>query len=138
MITISRLLVGILLLLLGQRLYWLFAGLLGFVVTTDIVAGALQIEPAWVVLVIALVVGLIGAVFAVFLQKVAIGIAGFLAGGYIVFTLMGQFGLDPSATWMWIPLLLGGIVGSALASALFDWALVVLSSLAGAGALVQG
>ncbi len=138
MVNITRLLVGILLLLLGQRLYWLFVGLLGFIVTTEIVAGALPLQPEWVVLIIALAVGVVGAVIAVLVQRVAIGIAGFLAGGYIVFSLMGQFGVGTATTWAWVVQLIGAIIGSVLAAVLFDWALVVLSSLAGAGALTQG
>ena len=133
----TRILAGVLLLLLGRQLFWLFVGLAGFMVTADIVAQALSIQPDWLVLVIALVVGVIGAVIALLIQRAAVGIAGFLAGGYILFTLLGPLGLDAGTAAAWVVVGVGAVLGAVLATALLDWALIVLSSLAGAAAIVQ-
>jgi hypothetical protein len=40
-------------------------------------------------------------------------------------------------TWYWLPFVIGGIIGAILVSVLFDWALIVLSSLAGAAIITQ-
>jgi hypothetical protein len=38
---------------------------------------------------------------------------------------------------VWLSFLIGGIIGAALVAALFDWALVILSTLLGASLLVD-
>jgi len=73
---------------------------------------------------------------AIFLQTIAIGIAGFLAAGYTLSALVGMLGLQTSAA-NWIVYIVGGIIGVILVSYLFDWAVITLSSLAGASLLVQ-
>jgi hypothetical protein len=67
---------------------------------------------------------------------VAIGVAGFLAGGYILTVLAGMIGLNQGA-FSWIIYLVGGIIGVLLVIFLFDWALITLSSLAGASLITQ-
>ena len=63
-------------------------------------------------------------------------IAGFAAGGYIVFSLFGQFaGLPAQMTWL--PYIIGGIIGAVILYFVFDWALIVLSTLTGATLIVQ-
>jgi hypothetical protein len=47
------------------------------------------------------------------------------------------FGLDKGAV-SWIAFIIGGIIGLALISFLFDWALIIISSLAGASMVVSG
>jgi hypothetical protein len=83
------------------------------------------------------VIGIIFALLAIFLQRVAIAIAGFLAGGYILTALASMLGFDSGALF-WITYVIGGILGLILVSLLFDWALITLSSLAGASLVVQG
>ena len=81
-------------------------------------------------------VGVIFAVLAIFLQGVAIGVAGFLAGGYILTVVAGMIGLNQGA-FSWIIYLIGGILGVLLVIFLFDWAIITLSSLAGASLITQ-
>ncbi len=83
-VDILNLLVGILLLFLGRRIFWLFVGGVGFVAAIDLVSRLAMPWPTWLTLVVALAAGLVGALLAILLQEVAVGIAGFLAGGYIV------------------------------------------------------
>jgi hypothetical protein len=78
----------------------------------------------------------VGVVVAIFVQTAAIGIAGFLVGGYVVVWLLQQFGFDLSQ-WGWIIFIIGGILGVILALYLFDTALIILSSLTGASLIVQ-
>ena len=76
----ANFLVGGLLLGLGRKLFWFFVAASGFVAGLYIADRVLSIRPEWLVLVIGLVLGVIGAIAAVFIQKIAIGVAGFLAG----------------------------------------------------------
>ena len=79
----------------------------------------------------AIVLGFIGALLALFLQKIAITIAGFLAGGKLAIAIAAAFLVQP-AQYYWITFLIGGIVGAVLLLVLFDWALIALSSVVGA------
>jgi len=52
-------------------------------------------------------------------------------------SITALFGLDKGAV-TWIAFIIGGIIGLALISFLFDWALIIISSLAGASMVVSG
>jgi hypothetical protein len=134
---ILRVVIGVLLLLLGRQVFWMAVGLLGFLVTSDIVAEAVQIQPEWLILVLALVVGLLGALIAVFLQRLAAGIGGFLAGVYLVFGLFQLFGIAGATLVSWLFAIFGGVIGAVLGVLLFDWAIIILTALSGASLLVE-
>ncbi|MFN2129351.1 MAG: hypothetical protein ACK2VD_02420 [Anaerolineae bacterium] len=128
--------VGAALLLLGRRLYWLFVAGAGFVIGATLSAELLQAESAWMRLLAAIAAGLVGLMLALFLQRVAIAIAGFIAGGYVLATLVNAF-IGISTGLYWGLFVLGGIVGAILVSAIFGWALIILSSLMGAGFIAE-
>jgi hypothetical protein len=140
-VIVLKVLIGIVLLLVGRKLFWLFVAAMGFVVAMDLMvrlfpgpeAGAVTL----VALVAGLVAGVIGALLAIFLQQVAVGVAGFLAGGYIVLNLLDVFGLGEMTVLAWVLALVGAVVGLIIALALLEWALIVLSSLSGAGLIAQ-
>jgi hypothetical protein len=139
---IVYLLLGIVLLLLGRRLFWFFVGVAGFLVGMNI-AEQFVVGPQGTNLLIAIVAGILGAVIAIFLQKVAIAIAGFVIGGYITVELLRESALFPTAlvgthgTAFSVPYIIGGIIGAVLLFVLFDWGLIVLSSLSGASLIVH-
>jgi hypothetical protein len=97
----------------------------------------LNIKPAWVTLVIALGVGLLGALLAYFFEKLAIASAGFLVGVFLASRLATILGTQVKG-WEWLVMLAGGIIGLILMLVIFEWALILLSSLAGALLVVQG
>ena len=131
-----RILAGIGLLLFGRKLFWLFVGLIGFVSGIHIATRFFPGQPEWMVLAIALMAGVLGALLALFLQWLAIGLAGFFAGGYIAVRLLHVSGLATGGMY-WVLFLIGGIIGLILMIILFDWALIILSSLAGAGLITE-
>ena len=135
MIEIINVLLGGALLLAGRKLFWLFVGAIGFVTGLQFAANFWQ-GPDSLAIIFGLVVGVIFALLAVFLQTIAIGIDGFFAGGYILTALAGMLGMDTSAIF-WIIYVIGGIIGLAVVIYLFDWAVITLSSLAGASLLLQ-
>jgi hypothetical protein len=135
---IITLVAGLAALLFGRRLFWLFVGLVGFLVSFNLATEFLSGQPQWVILLIALLVGIVGALLAVFLQYIAVAVAGFMAGGYAVFALMQLLNLDINQEWLyWFILILGGVIGAILILLVFDWALIILSAGVGAATLVQ-
>jgi len=122
-------LIGVVLLFFGRRFFWLFVGLVGYLVGFDFATGYLNVEPPWLAVGLAALVGVAAAVLAMFFQLVAAGIAGFAAGLYAAMALMG-----PEPAWI---ALVCGAVGALIAVAIFGWALVLLSAVAGAAALVD-
>ncbi len=132
-----RYVVGTLLLALGRKLFWLFVAATGFALGLALAARLLGDRPEWVVLLVALVLGAIGALLALFVQRLAIGAAGLFAGAFLANSLAGALNLSHSP-WFWVAVAAGGILGAVLTSIVFDWALVGLSSLAGASLIVEG
>ena len=136
MLAFFKIIEGIALLTLGRKLFWLFVALIGFEIGAFVAARVFTQQPDWIVLVIAIAAGIVGALLAIFLQQVVIVLAGFVAGGYLSVALLDLFNLD----FGWVALLafvVGGMIGAALVALLFDWALIGLSSLAGALTLTQ-
>jgi hypothetical protein len=131
-----RILMGIALLVVGRRLFWLFVGLIGFVTGIHVAAHFFSGQSEWMVLAIALTAGVLGALIALFLQWLAIGLAGFSAGAYIIASLLHVSGWGTSGIG-WIFIFVGGILGMLLIIVLFDWALIILSSLAGAALITE-
>ena len=140
---IIQLLLGIVLLFLGRRLFWFFVGVAGFLVGMNI-AEQFFVGPQGANLLIAIVAGILGALIAIFLQKVAIAIAGLVIGGYITVELLRESALIPAAfvgthgMAFFAPYIIGGIIGAVLLFVLFDWGLIILSSLSGASLIVHG
>lgn len=120
---------GIILLLAGRRLFWLFVGLLGFAVGFGLAGLVLGERSGFWPLIIALVLGVLGAGLAVSLQKIALAVAGFAAGGYVLAFVLQAAGLILPAVIPWI---VGGVLGAILLTRLFEWALVALSAATGA------
>jgi hypothetical protein len=128
---IVTIILGFIVLLFGMRLFWLFVGVVGFVVGMNLAAQFMAGQNEWVIIAAGLVAGLIGAVLAVIFQRIAVAIAGFLAGAYLATFLLTSLGVDMGA-FEWVIWIIGGAIGGTLVFALFDWALIVLSSLVGA------
>ena len=66
----------------------------------------------------------------------AIFLAGFLVGGYLVANVLAMLSWD-AGRFNWVLLVIGGFVCAVLVSVLFDWALIGLSSLAGSMVIVR-
>lgn len=125
--------IGIILLTTGHRLFWLFVGCVGFAAGFQAAQLYFGFQTSWVVWTAALLLGMVGALVAVFFQTMAIVLGGFAAGSTIgshLATLVGFVSIPV------VPLL-GGILGAILLYVFFDWALIVLSSVAGATLVAQ-
>ncbi|SPD76385.1 conserved membrane hypothetical protein [uncultured Desulfobacterium sp.] len=131
---IIHFILGILILFFGRRLFWLFVGIAGFLAGVQFGELAFAGHPQWMILFFAIFLGFLGILAALFLERVAFGISGFFAGAYGTLTVFMGLGasIEPLAL-----IFVGGIVGAISAMLLMDWALIFLSGLAGASAIVS-
>jgi hypothetical protein len=129
-ISLFPIVLGLLLLFLGRKVFWLFVGAVAFIVVMTIVPQYIKHYES-TVFYVALGVGILAAGAGWFFQKIALRLAGFLAGGYVFFSLWEKYASTDVLPW-WLPFVLGGILGAVLLSFLFEWALIILSSATGA------
>ena len=126
---------GVVLLVAGRRVYWLLVGLVGFVVGFSLATEYLS-GPNWLILAAGLGAGLLASGLAVFFQRIAISVAGFLIGGLAVLWWAGQMGWGDE-WWVWALGIGAGLLGSALTRTAFEAGLVVLSSVLGATFILE-
>ncbi len=134
-IPILSILIGVVILLFGRKLFWLCVAAIGFAAGVELAPHLVQDPSALLSLTIALLLGIIGALLALFLQKIAIAVLGFLAGGKLAGAIAAAFFVH-YAQHSTIIFVVGGVIGAILLLVLFDWALIVVSSLIGAHLIV--
>jgi hypothetical protein len=128
-VPIIGLIIGAVILLFGRKLFWLFVAAVGFAAGVELAPHLIQEPSPLLALTLALVLGFVGALLAIFLQKIAIAVAGFLAGGKLAVAIAASFFVQYAH---YITFVIGGIIGAVLLLVLFDWALIILSSVVGA------
>ena len=136
-VPILSVIVGTVILFFGRKLFWLFVAALGFAVGIEVATYFMHEPPVWMTLLVALGLGVLGAVLAIMLQKVAITVAGFIAGGRLALALSSAFFVNHE-NYQGITFVIGGILGALLLLALFDWVLILLSSVEGAHLIGNG
>lgn len=134
--SIIYLVVGIILVTSGRKLFWLFVACIGFIIGFEYGGNLTGIKDQWIILSIAFGTGILGALLAIFLQGVAVSVAGFLIGGYAAINLLELTGYL-SHEYFWVSFIIGGVIGLILMLVLFDYALIFLSSIAGAFVIVH-
>src|ERR1700758_2267461 len=124
-------LIGIVILFFGRKLFWLCVAAVGFLGGVELAPHLVNEPSPLLQLAIALVLGVLGALLAFLLQKIAVAIVGFLAGGKLASAIAAAFFVHYSQ-YSTIIFVVGGLIGAMLLLFLFDWALIVVSSLIGA------
>lgn len=127
--------VGAALLFAGRKLFWFFVAAVGFVAALEFARQFFGDANRDAVLIGSLVAGLIGAVLAIFVQKLAVGIAGAATGAYLLDQFFRSLPAYPELGWIF--LIAAAIVGALLMAFVFRWALILLTSLAGAHLIGQ-
>jgi hypothetical protein len=135
---------GLLSLFLGRKLFWLFVGISGFLLGL-LIGGVVGMGNGWdwpAILLVGLLLGVGAAVLSIYLQKPMASLAGFMMGGLLaaVLYILVRYGTDFATRLMfggpgpetWILFLAGGVAAAVFVWATYEWALIVLSSLAGA------
>lgn len=124
-------LIGVVILFFGRKLFWLCVAAVGFLVGIELAPHLVTQPSPLLQLTVALALGVLGALLAFLLQKIAIAIVGFLAGGKLAGATAAAFFVH-YAQYSTSIFIVGGILGAILLLFLFDWALIVVSSLIGA------
>ena len=121
---------GLLLLFLGRQLYTALIGLVGFFVVYGLPEDVLNL-PDEMRLPVAVGVGVLAALLAFIVRKVAVALAGALLGAGAALWAIGFYGVEWNVLW-WIAVAAAAAVGAWLLRLVFDTALIVVSSFAGA------
>ncbi len=130
--------VGALALLLGKRLFWLFAGIVGFAVGWWLTGLLLpkSTDPL-IHIIIGVIAGLILAGLSRFLGTWAIRLVAAVAGFVILPLVLSNLGMmsgTPEPVWA----IIGAVLGLIFAWIAAGWALIVISSILGAALIVEG
>lgn len=125
---IARAVFAGILLFLGHELNFLFAGglaaLIGFRLTPLLPAE----WPGWTYYAFLLALAIIGGAIPIINERVGYFFSGFLAGGYFLI----EYYAPGVLTVPILPFIVGGVIGSLIIGIFTDWALIVVSCLAGA------
>jgi len=125
---------GIVVLLFGRTLYWAFIAIAGFLAGMMLADAWLADKEQWIRILAAVAAGVVGAVLGIFIQRLAFAIGGFFAGAYLALAIATQMHAPGEANIWWVA---GGVLGAIVAALVMDWAIIVLSSLAGATAILS-
>ncbi len=125
---------GLILLVAGRKLFWLFVAIAGFLVGMEFADLIMAHQPQWLRLLVALGAGGLGAFLAMVAQRVAFAIAGFYGGAYLALMLAQAIGDGGNPMLFFVA---GGVVGAVCAILAMDAAIIVLSCLIGAAAIVD-
>ena len=88
---VADLVAGTVLLLVGRKLFWLFVAVAGFYVGVEEARALLADRPTWLIWLVAIAAGLIGAILAMLFQRVGFALAGFYAGAYVALVMVERF-----------------------------------------------
>ncbi len=124
------------LLAFGRKLFWFFVAAVGFVTGLELATRFLQNSTELTKILVGLGAGIVGALLAIFLERLAIAVVGFIGGGFILTRLLDLLNVHIGVA-DWIIYVVGGIIGIVLIFFILDWMLIILSSLAGASMITE-
>jgi hypothetical protein len=130
-------LLGIIVLTTGRKLYWLFVAVLGFVFGMYIARDIFQLNQDWMIQLIGLGTSVLTGIYGAFLRSKTIAVVSFIAGGYGASYVAGMLGYGSGELLFWIIFIVGGIFGLILLATSDEWALILLSSWAGATVVIK-
>ena len=131
---IFTVMIGLAMLLIGRQLFWVAIAGLGFILGMSYISQYYQGSPQTILL-ISLGIGVIGAILAYALQRAAASLLGFMAGWYLTVSLINYLDFNTDLTIIFAAI--GGLFGIGLVYILFDWSLILLSTLSGAALITQ-
>lgn len=133
---ILRAIGGLIALFYGRRIFFLFLGIVGFLVGFFLAQLIVPDAGALVFILVGLVLGVLGAILSKAAPYAVIAVVGFFAGGYALMAVGDMIATLPGFV-KFILFVIGGAAGVFLAVKSFDWALVILSSISGAATLAS-
>jgi hypothetical protein len=121
---------GLLLLFLGRQLYTALIGLVGFFVVYGIPPDLLSLTSE-IRLLMAVGVGVLAALLAFIVRKVAVALAGAMLGAGAALWAISFYGAQWDTLW-WIVIAAAAVLGAWVLRVVFETALIVVSSFIGA------
>lgn len=129
-------LLGFVLLVGGNQLYWMFVGAVGFFLGTRIAELIGFNQSEWQVLTFALATGLACTFLSYYLKRIMVVLAGFVAGGYVMTSLPAILGWNNVLSG-WLAFVIAGALSALILILSYRLSLIVISALAGAILIVQ-
>jgi len=127
---------GFVLLIASTQLYWLFVGGVGFIIGSYLGSNYNLYPTEWDLIRACALFSVLGIAIALPLKKVAVGLAGFIAGGFLALVLPEYLGME-TGPWRWYLFGLIGSISALLVYFKFDLGMILVSSLTGATLMVQ-
>ena len=121
---IIKIILGVISLVFGKKLFWLFVGIAGFLFGMKLAIVIFYSDSVLIQLLVGLGLGIIGVVLSIFFQRLVFALAGFYAGAYLALATVLEYGIMMNSTLL---LFAGGIIGAIVATLIMDWAIIILS-----------
>jgi hypothetical protein len=134
-ITLASIIAGLLLLLVGRKVFWIFLSLAGIALALDFLPRYFPQFDQQTLLIVSLAAGVLGGVLAFALAKTVDVVGGGVAGGYL--GVIVWHALAPGPGFPWVPAIVGGVLGILAAKFVFTSVLILASSAMGAALLVH-
>ena len=134
--TMLRLSIGIVTLLTGRQLYWLFAGGVAFITTFFLAPQFFTLGLGSNLFIVAVGVGVLVGLLTFLVGRILVAAVVFLAGGYLLVMVPDTLGWG-TGWFSWAFFIIAGAVAALLVLVWFDFSLILLSSLTGASLIVQ-
>jgi hypothetical protein len=132
----SNIVIGVILLVFGRKLFWLVIGLAGFLFGMEMARIFFSAQPQGLQLAIGIGLGCLGALLAVLTQRLAFTVGGFFAGVFLALKVCQFLDLPEYGPIFLIGIATAGIIGAVVASMIMDEAITILACLVGAGVIV--
>lgn len=129
--------IGFAILVMGRHIFWIFIAGLSFALGLFLSSQYYTAQFGWNVFLVSSLMGVLGAVLAITVQRLAAGIAGFATGWYLSIILLSYFNPNISNIEYVIPILIG-VISAITLMKYFDWGVIVASSIAGSAIVVSG
>jgi|JI10StandDraft_1071094.scaffolds.fasta_scaffold736737_1 hypothetical protein len=134
---VATIVLGLIPLFFGRKLFFFFIFLTGFLVGMVLVAQWLPDQPEWVGLVAGAIIGGVAGILAMTMTKPVAAVAGFFALGTAAALVANSFHLTTGElSWLWFGV--GGLVGAILVYVIFDYAVIAQSAFIGATSVTAG
>ena len=137
---IAEIIAGFAELLFGRKLFWILVGIGGFLIGWFLAPAIWHSLLTWQRVLIGIVLGLGFALLAHWFIRFMVALAGFFSVGTLAVVLVRHLGAHVSSGSVsyFVTFIVGGLVGAVLLGMFFNWALLILTSLVGAGSVAIG
>ena len=139
-LAIGQIVVGLVESFFGRRLYWIFVALGGFAIGWEFARAISSGMSEWVAVLIGAILGIVLAFLSLKFTKWIVTLAAFFALGTVTVDVVRWLGAEAAkgSAGYWIAYIIGGLIGALLIRIFFNWGLMVLTALLGAGAVATG